>query len=75
MNGDLIVTHQDFTEYGIRQASIAQAIRELEYYREPLLRKKELTANVGDAGFQAAFWFGVFSNPSMNVMPSMTFGN
>lgn len=35
----------------------------------------ELTANVGDAGFQVAFWFWIFSNPSMNMMPSMTFGN
>ena len=31
VNGDLVTTHRDFAEYGIRYASIPQAIRELEY--------------------------------------------
>jgi hypothetical protein len=31
-NGQLIVTHDHFSEYGIRRASVAQAIRELEYF-------------------------------------------
>jgi len=30
-NGELIVTHHQFAEYGIRLASVAQAIREAEY--------------------------------------------
>jgi hypothetical protein len=30
-NGELIVTHAQFAEYGIRLASVAQAIREAEY--------------------------------------------
>ena len=30
-NGDLIVTHAQFADYGIRLASVAQAIREAEY--------------------------------------------
>jgi len=37
--------------------------------------RKELTEIVGDGCYQAAFWFGISSNPSINVMPSMTFGN
>ncbi|MBW3097730.1 hypothetical protein [Pseudohoeflea coraliihabitans] len=32
MNGRLVVTHRQFADYGIRQASVAGAIRELEYF-------------------------------------------
>ncbi len=31
-NGQLIVTYDDFTEYGIRRPSIGAAIKELEYF-------------------------------------------
>ena len=31
MNGKLIVTHANFEEYGIRRASISEAIRQCEY--------------------------------------------
>jgi len=52
-------------------------IRQITHPGEPARDRIELWLNLGDAHFQAARFSAslVGSTPSLNVIPSMTFGN